>query len=407
MVLSEQQKQIIGFADDDGELMMTYGATRSGKGFANSIGFTLYTQTIDPAAITIDPDAQEVGHLVAGRRTGVMEKELLPGMKLAAQMLAVPFKYWRAERRAEIGAHSYYFVAGTDARSAERVQGMTAHSALVDEVGVLPEDFFEMCMSRLTFDDSKGFCIMNPCHPRLWPKRKWMDAGKFDVTHKLLLDDNPTLGEKAKARLVRSFSGLFKRRMIDAEFAASEGLVYVEFSHGSATEYRRVDLGVDVGNNAAIVALGEVKGEEDRWHIPEGRLLRHEERGLTDDELCEEIVAAAHKHEAQSVVLDPSARSVRERLLRWKGRKFTVRRGDNDVVPGVRHIGAALAHGRLTIDEKGCEDLLDEIGSYQWDDTREDEVVKANDHTLDAMRYVGTDRIRYLPTENIPLPEAF
>ena len=94
-------------------------------------------------------------------------------------------------------------------------------------------------------------------------------------------------------------------------------------------------------------------------------------------------------------MIDPSAVSIRNELLKRANRNFTVRRAKNEVAWGLRVTGAVLAHKPLTISEKAAR-LLDELDSYVWDPDKPDQPLKANDHACDALRYVTLDKFAYL-----------
>ena len=80
------------------------------------------------------------------------------------------------------------------------------------------------------------------------------------------------------------------------------------------------------------------------------------------------------------MVLDPSAASFREELLR---RGWTVYRAENEVLSGIRRTAELLRAGQLVICTP-CEDAIREFGLYRWDTAVSgDRVVKEHDHAMD------------------------
>ena len=86
----------------------------------------------------------------------------------------------------------------------------------------------------------------------------------------------------------------------------------------------------------------------------------------------------------RGVVLDPSAASFREELIR---RGWTVYRAENEVLSGIRRTAELLRAGQLVVCAP-CGDAIREFGLYRWDTAATgDRVVKEHDHAMDDIRY--------------------
>ena len=127
-MLSQKQQDVLAFAQQDGLFSLSCGSVRSGKTFAAVMGFLLYTQSL----------AKQEKHLVLGRKYKVLEQEILPHLETCAAMIDLPMEYTRFNNMLRIGTQIYVVGAGNDVRSVDRIQGMTAHSAFVDEITLLP-----------------------------------------------------------------------------------------------------------------------------------------------------------------------------------------------------------------------------------------------------------------------------
>ena len=91
---------------------------------------------------------------------------------------------------------------------------------LLDEATLVPESFFEMAISRLTFPSSKAFMSCNCDGPNHFLKKKYIDQNKLDeVVNFSLNDESHALDKKTRTRLEGMFSGVFKKRKIDNEWA--------------------------------------------------------------------------------------------------------------------------------------------------------------------------------------------
>ena len=60
---------------------------------------------------------------------------------------------------------------------------------------------------------------------------------------------------------------------------------------------------------------------------------------------------------------------------------------NNDVLDGIRTTASLLNAGKVLIGE-GCTASIKEFQAYCWDDkSKEDRVLKENDHAMDDIRY--------------------
>ena len=410
-MLSQKQQEIIRFSKDDGNIILSAGSVRSGKTFSSTLAFLLYTQALR------EPNK----HLILGRKLRVMEAELLPLMNTCCNMLGIQYNYKASTQTIIIGRHIYFVVAGNHERSLDRIQGLTAHSALIDEVTLIPESFFDMALSRLTFEDSKAWLTCNPSFPGHYIKKKWLDEGKFSKYIVFRFDDNPTLSDIVKDRFESQFSGVFKKRMVDAQWAAAEGLVYPYYEVEDVeydTDRRKPDrwfrrsckIGADYGTanpTAYIPLLTLVKGKEIKYHVPESIHIDGgpEKINKSDKELADTLVPIAKNHRATAVVIDPNAASFELELVRHPRRTFAIRRGYRPVLPGIRITNNALEKKLITISPK-AESLLDELESYAWDPEKDEAPLKQDDHNVDALRYVTCDVIRNYGGRSILLPKG-
>lgn len=406
MNLSEKQKKVMAFAKSTAKRLFCIGTIRSGKTYSCTIAFTLFLIGLK----------NSYNHLLLGRKTRVVETEILPVIKDVCRSMGVAYTYNKTDKICRVGNQTILLAAGEDSRSADKVWGITAHSVFVDEATRLPEEFFEKALSRMTYEDGKLFCTTNPDTPSHWLKTEYVDKDKFDLCLDFDFRDNPSLSKSVIDKYMETFKGAFKDRMVYGLWSATEGLIYQGYKKSSINyledpryELLRCDIGIDYGNTTAAIPLLKFRDTLDwantkflHW-IPESPqwVGNH----ITDVERAEKIQALADKYKrTYSVVHDPSAASLRAQLLQIPNRKFSVRRGDNAVVPGIRIAQNALATHQIVVSTKAFH-LLEEMGHYEWGD--DDAPIKFRDHSCDGMRYVVMDRFRaILRLGNIPLPRG-
>lgn len=174
-----------------------------------------------------------------------------------------------------------------------------------------------------------------------------------------------------------------------AQFSKTEGLVYKEFSREKhlyenlpEKKFEKIG-GIDFGyaNPAAVLDIRYEDGDfyvEDEWYKTQ----------RTDAQIAEYVKACNF----QSVYPDPeSAGAIKE--LRDRGVNVReVVKGKDSIRAGIQRIRELFLANKLHIN-KQCTNLIHELESYVYDDPKNDEnqkenPIKANDHALDALRYV-------------------
>ena len=399
-MISEKQKAVVNFANEGGSLLLSCGPVRSGKTFANTLGFLLFTQSLD----------QPYEHLILGRNQDTLDSACIKPMTKLAEALGVDSHYRPHKSWLRIGRQEYHVRGGENTASASAIQGLTAHSGLFDEVTLFPRPFFEMGLSRLTFPDSKLWASCNPEGPVHFIKTDFMDAGKFDAVFDFEFKDNPALSKETRQRLESLYAGVFYERKIKGVWAAAEGLVFPIFKitqspPGRGSKLKSCALGVDVGNATTSAILAMQNYQNDKHRIIDERTLRGKRgSGRTDDEIVQAVAEIAAEHGAEVVIVDPAAASTIEALRAYPQRKWRVKRAKNQIIPGVRHTGAALASGKVTISPK-CKELIKELEGYQWGENEKPK--KENDHHADALRYLCMSEVkRAMNYGPIPLPHG-
>ena len=405
-MLSQKQKEIVAFSREAGDVLVSVGTIRSGKTFSSVLAFILYTQSLD----------QPYKHLLLGRKLRVLEAEILPQVRQLASAMSLNYRYLAGTQTLFIGRQVYFLVAGNHERSLDRIQGITAHSALVDEATLIPESFSNTAMSRLTYNGSKAWLTCNPSYPGHYIKKKWIDEGKVHKELNFDFDDNPSLGEKVVDRYKSQFSGVFRRRMIGGEWCAAEGLIYPHYisedllwtdnpKEKDLWYKRKAIIGADYGtaNPSAYIPLlqlekrnRDTRRKDTVHYIPECVYIDGgaDKVNKSDKELADQLVSTARKYGARAVVIDPNAASFELELIRHPRRNFAIRRGYRPVNPGIRITNNALEKGLVIIAPEAMK-LLDEMDSYAWDPEKDEIPTKQNDHACDAMRYAVCDTVRH------------
>ena len=101
-----------------------------------------------------------------------------------------------------------WIIGANDAKARRRIQGSTLKGLVVEEMTLLPEDFFQMAWSRLSVEGAKMWASYNPEGPAHWAKRKVIDQperyGANVVPFRLR--DNPSLSDEVISRYENNFT---------------------------------------------------------------------------------------------------------------------------------------------------------------------------------------------------------
>ena len=291
-----------------------------------------------------------------------------------------------------------YLVGANNIGALPKVQGPTLLDAYCDEAATYPYEVFNMLVSRLSLPGAKLWATMNPGPPAHWMKKNFIDrADSIDArVWKFSLDDNSFLSEKYKAWIKATYTGLWRKRMIEGLWAIAEGAVFANFDPDKHVvgglpdqPMDQMRIGIDYGaaNPTVFIKLCRYKtcwiATEEYYHRPK------EQNQKTNSQYVSDLVAFKGALHPSSIEVDPSAAAFihEARQAGIRG----VHGADNDVLGGIQKISNALNAGTLKISDK-CPNLIEEMQSYAWDDKAAaqgiDKPIKAGDHSIDALKYI-------------------
>lgn len=316
------------------------------------------------------------------------------------------------------GVTNYFYIfGGKDEGSQDLVQGITAAGAFFDEVALMPESFVNQATGRCSVEEAKWWFNCNPGGPLHWFKVNWIDKcrqKKLLYLH-FTMDDNLSLSEKIKAKYRSMYAGVFFLRYIKGLWKTAEGLIYTMFT--DANLYDELDertrhisskvIAVDYGTTNPCVFLetwddGETiwVEREYRWDSRSEEARRSANPQKTDAQYADDMAVFMGDRPADQclIIVDPSAASFIQEL---RSRGWVVKEADNEVLDGIRKVGALYAKRQIRINRNNCKGLISETQSYVWDDKAaergEEKPVKQLDHGPDALRY----RVNALPAWRI------
>lgn len=387
------------------------GSIRSGKTIASLLAFL--------EAVATAPAHGEV--VVVGRTRDSISRNVFGPLQDPGIFgpFAAHVRYTNGAATGVILGRQVHVIGANDAKAEPKIRGLTACLAYVDEATVIPERFFRQTLGRLSTTGARMLATTNPDSPSHWLRRDFiLRAHELDMrVFHFTLDDNLTLDPDYVASLKREFTGLWYRRFILGHWVQAEGAVFDMFDPGrhvvtGPLEARRLvhhAAGVDYGTRNPFAALMLAQR-------PDGRLVltreyRHDPRQavrqLTDADYSTALREWLVPSPPRFVVVDPSAASFKLQL--HDDGLTNVTDADNAVSDGIRRVASLFARDQLQVHES-CTGLLDELPGYSWDEDaarrgEPDRPVKADDHSVDAMRYaVNTTRQLWGP--QLPMAAA-
>ena len=381
MELSTKQREVLRHSQTEATTLLAGGAVRSGKSWAITLSFALWLVRQERC------DCAIVGQSIEAimRNMGFTLLEMLQGMGVDARLDK------QIGTRILAGPVSVWLIGANDAKARKRIQGSTLKGLVVEELPLLPAEFFWYAWSRLSADGAKMWASYNPEGPAHWAKKQVVDSpDQFGaVVLRFYMRDNPSLSADVIARYERSFTGHFRKRLIEGEWAAASGACFPEWAASPSevpagyTWHLALDWAVS-GTLAALAIASKGKEAVVRHE------LYHEGRteGLLNEVEVAERIAAWWAYGPAFAWVDPSTPATFKRLLRAQG--FHLRAADSSVVPGIVTTASRLASGDVQI-HADCVKLAAEMAGYVWDDVAaehgEDKPVKKADHGCDALRY--------------------
>lgn len=403
MAISNKQLKILAFPYSRYSAVICDGAIRSGK---TSISFVAYVDWMMKAY-----SGQEF--IVMGVSVGTAIRNVIePYIRLgyAQKRYSLDFNRSRNVLTVKQGDTVNYirvFGASTS-RAYEVILGMTAAGCFIDQVELCDRKAVETALGRCSVDGSRYFFNCNPAYPTHWFREEWiLQAEQKNALYlRFTMDDNPSLSEAIKERYRSQFHGVFYQRYILGEWVVAEGLVY-QFDSPEEYLIPEIDemitvpgmpetwyISIDYGITNPFAAI--------LWRVTPDRAYavdeyyfnsRKEERRKTDSEHYESVKALAGGRQIENVIIDPSASSFIEEIIRRD--EYDVIKADNEVLEGIRVTDQMLHDGRIKISRK-CVNGIMEMGLYRWDDkVGKDQVVKENDHWMDQLRYISNTILKY------------
>ncbi|AFH22511.1 hypothetical protein OSG_eHP28_00095 [environmental Halophage eHP-28] len=280
----------------------------------------------------------------------------------------------------------------------ERLRAMNLAWAWVDEAAYVPGKVYNILSDRLRVGEYRNLFATTTPRGFNWVYDTFADINAEPEPigdGQLLVNEttttitgtstraNPAHPDDYIARQERQRSGEAYEQEIEGEFVNFEGLVYKWFDDSNRIgtdalpeQYDRTVYGLDFGGSVPT-ALVACRQRGDDWYIVD----EFYESRVTDDAIAREAQRMYDAYGRGPIYCDHEPRTI-EKLSR---EGLNAKQADKAVDEGIRHI--AGLRDRLYVLQR-CQSLIDEFNSYQYKNGGDsDDVLKEQDHALDALRY--------------------
>ncbi len=236
-----------------------------------------------------------------------------------------------------------------------------------------------------------------------WLKEEFLDKKNelWEVIETTTYDNEKNLPIDYIENLKKQHNELWIQKYIYGSFEKAEGIVYPEFTDDHIIDpidvktNEKIYLSIDPGYRHASVAILATIRDENLIIFDEVY-----EKESTISEVCKVIRATLIKHFSAilyknvdlTVLIDPSANrkemgtgiSIKQQYV--EGGFFPID-ADNEA-KSARMVIKDLLKAKKILVTSNCLNTIREFGIYKWHPTKADEVVKTDDDTMDAIRYI-------------------
>lgn len=362
-------------------MLTLHGAKRSGKTVVDNDLFLLELKRVRKIADKLK--VKEPMYILTGNSLGTIERNILNELR---NKYGIKFHINKFNEFKLLGVKVCMFGHGK-VNDMERIKGMTAFGAYINEGTTASEVAFKEIISRCSVEGARIIMDTNPEDPEHYIKTDYIDKadGERIIEINFSLYDNTFLSKQYIEDMEKiTPSGVFFDRNIKGKWTTADGAVYKDFDKSKhlitdITEYNFIDYvaGIDWGyeHYGAICLFGITSNNE----FILLKTIRKQYQEI--DYWINKLKTIKAKYGNIQIYAD-SARP--EYVAMCRKEKLKVFNGDKSVLSGIEKVASLIKQNKLLIYDS--EDFLKEIYKYVWD-KKTGQPKKVNDDLMDAIRY--------------------
>lgn len=383
---TKKQQQVLDqfINNDKWDLMINYGAVRSGKTVADNYCFILSLLRVRKIA---DKDhVKDPLYILAGTsRKNIYNNVLNP---LFNDFNLIP-------EQDSIGNLHLFGVTivlaytGTIA-GLRGIRGSSAYGAYINEASLANEGVFSEIRDRCSEGEGRIICDTNPDVPTHWLKTDYIDKDSpLIISNHFVLDDNTFLSKRyIESKKATTPSGMLYDRSVLGLWVTGEGVVYEDFDKNTMlvdsvpdnlNYYCGVDWGFAKGHENVITVMGD---------DPDTDITYLTNIFSSTGKFIDYWVDVAHKiQDAHGRNINFWADSARpEYVSYFQQNNINARNADKSVMDGVEYCAQRIKMGKFKVLRKCAKPFLDDIYQYVWDPVK-GVPKKEHDNVMDSFRY--------------------
>lgn len=292
----------------------------------------------------------------------------------------------------------------------KRLKSYTLGFSGIEEMTDAPEEAFKMLRTRNRQPGMPG-CIFGATNPGTfgnWVYKYFIEqplAGSRVVYSATTNNSYLPPEFLADMESLKNTNPDYYRRMVEGIWGAMEGLIYnlpmrqrIKTPHKTKTDgqpdpayleyvkgFDSIIAGLDFGfTHPTGMSIAGRTGK--KWTLFDEVYKRNLSAAQVVD-----LVADLHSFYRFSVVYCDNARPeiISDLVKRGVPARPCIK-GEDSVFLGIMHVISMIGSGEMEVSQNGCPFTLREIDSYVWDErnVKREQPIKANDHILDAIRYM-------------------
>ena len=370
--------------NDDWFMLINHGAKRTGKTVLNNDLFL--QELIRVKEIATSQSIEKPMYIVSGATLGTIQNNILTEI---SNKYGIQFTFDKHNNFTLFGVYCVQAGHSTIAHL-DKIRGMTAFGAYVNEGSLANEEVFDEIKSRCSGEGARILVDTNPDNPEHWLLKDYIQSDAPGIiSYSFQLDDNTFLSERYRKNILETTpTGMFTDRNIYGKWVSGDGVVYSDFNREkhivnqadlAKIKMVRYFCGVDWGyeHYGSIIVCGVDKDE--KYYVIEEHAHQHKD--------INEWVLIAKEIQAKYGKIPFYADSARpEYVVQFNKRGINAINANKKVMLGIETVATLIKTNRFYINYDESPRFREEIYKYVWHKTK-DEPVKEFDDVLDSIRY--------------------
>lgn len=371
--------------DDDWFILINHGAKRSGKTVLNNDLFLQELMRV--REIADEQGIDEPMYILSGATLGTIQNNILREL---TNKYGIEFSFDKHNNFKLFGVYVVQ-VGHSMISHLEKIRGMTAYGAYVNEGTLANEEVFDEIRSRCSGDGARVLVDTNPADPEHWLLKDYIQNSDENIlSYSFKLDDNTFLSDRYKQNMKNTTpSGMFYERNIDGKWVSGDGVVYADFDINKHTIKRddidevnfvRYFAGVDWGyeHYGSIVVVGV--DDKNIYYVIEEHAHQHLDVEHDWVPIAKEIIA---KYGNIPFYAD-SARP--EYVTKFNKKGIKTINANKQVMLGIETVATLMKGDRFFVVYDEMPRFKQEIYKYIWHKSK-DEPKQEFDDVMDSIRY--------------------